>query len=465
MANSSPMADNVNLLNSLLTTFVGKPSQTTIASGGSSTQQTQFTPEAVQALLSQMMGASSGLASVSSGQRNAGMYNSTVNQQLVNDLLTRVSGDVAVRTAPTVTTREPTTTTIKTPAAVGNTGKLLTLGGLLLGNKDAKGKMKSVWDQLFGDGASGSFDLSSFDSLPMMTPDVSAPASLDQMVGSMDQFPYSAPAADLSGLLDSLTSTGNSLASADDLSGLSFTSDIGEIGAPVSMEGNTPDSVANIDSLFGGSGSGGYEGFDTSGMTYNPESDVWSTGDFSMSDGGFGFDGSGVPYVNIMSHLADGEWNTDDTLQVAGGWAGSEAGAAIGTAIFPGVGTAIGGLLGGLIGGLLGDDGCFITTAVCEMYGKSDDCYELEVLREFRDTWMKTNHPQDIETYYREAPGIVAAIKARSDSQVIFKAFYKEYLVPAINALEQGQEAMAYRIYTSLFEMAKALAVSTKEGF
>lgn len=32
--------------------------------------------------------------------------------------------------------------------------------------------------------------------------------------------------------------------------------------------------------------------------------------------------------------------------------------------------------------------GCFITTAVCQCFGKSDDCYELTMFRRFRDDWL-----------------------------------------------------------------------------
>lgn len=33
--------------------------------------------------------------------------------------------------------------------------------------------------------------------------------------------------------------------------------------------------------------------------------------------------------------------------------------------------------------------GCYITTAVCGSFGKSDDCYELTMFRDFRDSWLR----------------------------------------------------------------------------
>ena len=46
----------------------------------------------------------------------------------------------------------------------------------------------------------------------------------------------------------------------------------------------------------------------------------------------------------------------------------------------------IGNLLGILSFGRRG--GCYITTAVCEFYGKPDDCHELTQFRKFRDEWL-----------------------------------------------------------------------------
>lgn len=69
------------------------------------TQQTMLSPEANAAVLRQILGGSQGLASVTSGQGAAGLYNSTTNQMLTNDLITKAAGDVAVRSAPTVSSQ------------------------------------------------------------------------------------------------------------------------------------------------------------------------------------------------------------------------------------------------------------------------------------------------------------------------------------------------------------------------
>ena len=77
------------------------------------TTSTSTTPNisaaGIQQLLSQIMGGSQGLASVASGQKASGLYNSSSNQLLINDLLTRTAGEVGKQTAGTTTTQKQNT--------------------------------------------------------------------------------------------------------------------------------------------------------------------------------------------------------------------------------------------------------------------------------------------------------------------------------------------------------------------
>lgn len=55
--------------------------------------------------------------------------------------------------------------------------------------------------------------------------------------------------------------------------------------------------------------------------------------------------------------------------------------------------------------------GCFLTTAIVDRRGETDDGPTLTKLRNFRDTYMAAI-PADVEEYYRVAPQIVASIPA-----------------------------------------------------
>lgn len=78
--------------------FSGQANQTT--------QQTLLTDPAVMRIVNLMFQGDAGipgLQQVSSGERNAGVYNSSTNQLLLNNLITTVAGEVARMSAPTVT--------------------------------------------------------------------------------------------------------------------------------------------------------------------------------------------------------------------------------------------------------------------------------------------------------------------------------------------------------------------------
>lgn len=95
---------------------------------------------------------------------------------------------------------------------------------------------------------------------------------------------------------------------------------------------------------------------------------------------------------------------------------------------------------------------CFITTAVCESLGKGDDCDELNTLRKYRDTWLKDNHPESIEEYYKIAPGIVEVINERPDSDKIWHGIYNDYIDPCIEYVNSGRNELAYTEYKCMVE-------------
>lgn len=82
--------------------------------GTSSTQTTSsnISKPGMDALLQQILGSAQGLSSVASGQRGAGLYNSSTNQLLLNDFMTRAAGELEKQ-------RAGTTTTTRAPAQFG----------------------------------------------------------------------------------------------------------------------------------------------------------------------------------------------------------------------------------------------------------------------------------------------------------------------------------------------------------
>lgn len=75
------------------------------------------------------------------------------------------------------------------------------------------------------------------------------------------------------------------------------------------------------------------------------------------------------------------------------------------------------------------------------MYAKGlpDNCYELETLRHFRDTWLNGFEEGQAVTkkYYEIAPKIVSAISDTKDSKPIYEMLYKIWLNRALNVLNR----------------------------
>lgn len=94
-------------------------SSTTTRSGGSQTQtQTRDVDQAgIDRIVQRMVTGQGGQAAISGAARGAGLYNSSAEQLMLNDLNARVAGEVADRTAGTTTITEtsPITQTVETP--------------------------------------------------------------------------------------------------------------------------------------------------------------------------------------------------------------------------------------------------------------------------------------------------------------------------------------------------------------
>ncbi len=84
---------------------------------------------------------------------------------------------------------------------------------------------------------------------------------------------------------------------------------------------------------------------------------------------------------------------------------------------------------------------CYITTAVCESQGKADDCYELELLREYRDTYLLSTPEGEalVKEYYNIAPTIVSRIARSEAPKQVYEEIWKNYLAPCVGLIEAGR--------------------------
>ena len=95
---------------------------------------------------------------------------------------------------------------------------------------------------------------------------------------------------------------------------------------------------------------------------------------------------------------------------------------------------------------------CFITTAICEFEGKSDDCEELTAFRSFRDGYLLScpDGANLIQKYYDIAPGIVLHIDLSSDREAIYQDLRQRYLHPCFEDIQNGRPAQCKKRYTDM---------------
>ena len=110
--------------------------------------------------------------------------------------------------------------------------------------------------------------------------------------------------------------------------------------------------------------------------------------------------------------------------------------------------------------------GCFLTSACVEAEGLADDCYELTVLRKFRDEYLAGLEcgKCEIAHYYRVAPTIVARIKSKTNANAVFHSIFEELVAPCVKLIEEGNydtAHMRYREYVIKLERTEDVSCGT----
>ena len=99
---------------------------------------------------------------------------------------------------------------------------------------------------------------------------------------------------------------------------------------------------------------------------------------------------------------------------------------------------------------------CYLTTAMCKVLNKDDDCEELETLRRYRDSYMKQDERFDpvLEDYDKIGPVISNKIMNDPNKDEIASIMKDYYIARAIDHINNGENLDAYNVY---LEMTLAL--------
>jgi len=109
-------------------------------------------------------------------------------------------------------------------------------------------------------------------------------------------------------------------------------------------------------------------------------------------------------------------------------------------------------------------EGCFITTACCDVLGLDDDCFELRTLRRYRDNVLakQPGGAALIARYYALAPGVLAHLRAASDDPArALRNVYARFVLPAALAARLGLNALAYRLYVRMLNELAGTGMAT----
>lgn len=106
---------------------------------------------------------------------------------------------------------------------------------------------------------------------------------------------------------------------------------------------------------------------------------------------------------------------------------------------------------------------CYLSTACTKAMQLDDDCYQLQVLRKFRDEYVLKKQEGDklIKEYYETAPQIISAINSTGEGTEIFNGLFTniEY---AVKLIENGQYEEAYSFYCHFAQSLRAQYLAQK---
>lgn len=102
--------------------------------------------------------------------------------------------------------------------------------------------------------------------------------------------------------------------------------------------------------------------------------------------------------------------------------------------------------------------GCFLTSACManQMDKFDDNCEELTILRNFRDTYVKEKYPSSVDEYYVIAPKIVKKIDSLGKKNEIYNHLYNELVQPSVKLIKNNEYEGAYNLYKDVsLELSK----------
>lgn len=103
--------------------------------------------------------------------------------------------------------------------------------------------------------------------------------------------------------------------------------------------------------------------------------------------------------------------------------------------------------------------GCFVTTAVCDVLGKNDNCFELETLRRFRDKELLPHESlkQLVFDYYEISPKLVKKIMNSNKRDEFAHHLLHEHINVIIEKIQNNDKFGAIKLYEQMVDKISRL--------
>lgn len=98
--------------------------------------------------------------------------------------------------------------------------------------------------------------------------------------------------------------------------------------------------------------------------------------------------------------------------------------------------------------------GCFVTTAICQILGKDDDCYELETLRRFRDQVLLNDEKLKsiVFDYYEVSPSIVSTLESLDSKEEFSIYLLHNHIRKIVDEIENDKNIEAVDSYKQMLK-------------
>lgn len=100
---------------------------------------------------------------------------------------------------------------------------------------------------------------------------------------------------------------------------------------------------------------------------------------------------------------------------------------------------------------------CYLTTVMCEILNKPDNCYELDSMRSFRKNYLKGREEGEaiLREYDEISPSIVKKLLSNQNKKAIAETMLSKYINPVLDFIKNNEPQKAIALYKEMVHYVK----------